>query len=121
MIPAPPKVCPLVGLPAVPAPVVPALPAVLVVPDDVPPVVVGFPLASVPPAEAPGVPDDVEFAPESVELPELPVLNSPPPAEEVAPVPGEPGIPLPPLGPVPAKAAPPSGWPKNPMAWGVLF
>src|SRR5579863_4104926 len=119
MMPPPPKVWPLpVGLAEEPN----AEPLDVPEPAPVPagPVpATGLPLASVPPpvglpVEAadpePAVPLELPKRPvPALEL-WLPLL----PVPELMPV-------FPPAGPMPAPLATASGWPKKPMAWGVLF
>ena len=119
MIPAPPKVCPLVvGLlevPLVPVGVEPG--AFVVVPEVVPVPEIGFPFASVPPVGvAPEVPVGVEglvplLVPASVVLLDEFELKRPTPAEGVVmpPVVGVPVSPVPPPGPMPATGAPARG------------
>ena len=113
MMPAPPKVWPV-------------RPVVVVVPE--------FPLAPVPLAPARGElpdPPDGSVGLEGVgadgdePIPELlePKGELVPKEDPDPPIVELPVIPLPPVGPVPAivEAEPARGWPKNPMAVGVLF
>jgi len=150
IIPAPPKVCPVKPEPVLPdelvpeldVPVPPVLPLVPplslvdpLLPDElvpeldvpVPPVLpLVPPLSLVDPVPLPEVPlVDVEplplFCEDEVEVPPEGEVDPP---EVVVPVnPLFPPRPLPPLGPTPAivVALPESGWPKNPIAVGVLF
>ena len=137
MIPAPPKVCPVRPEPVLPDELVPELDVpVVVAPAVVPvlpvlPVVPLVPPLSLDPAPLPDVPDvDVEPLPlsdeEKIEAPpkgELEPVEFEPPNVEVPADPLFPLRPLPPLGPTPAivVAWPESGWPKKPIAVGVLF
>ena len=128
MMPAPPKVCPVWPEP-VPEPLLPdELVPELTVP--VPPVLpLAPPLSPVEPEPLPEVPvEGVKPLPvsdeEKIEVPPKGEVEPEGPEPPKVEVPAGPLIaPLPPLGPTPAmvEALPESGWPKKPIAVGVLF